>query len=174
MTNIDVCPSCDQPVTTPRSHAETVDVAAPPDVVYALVSDVTRTGEWSPICRACWWDDGAGPRPGAWFTGRNEADGVVWETHCEVVVADPGREFAFVVGPGWVRWTYTIEPAAGGSRLTESWQFTDLGLAMYHDRYGDGAHARLAMRTEQALTGIPASLEAIGQIAERDAGATRG
>ena len=32
-------------------------------------------GEWSPICRACWWDEGGGPQVGAWFTGRNETPG---------------------------------------------------------------------------------------------------
>ena len=23
-----------------------------------MVSDVTRMGEWSPVCKACWWDEG--------------------------------------------------------------------------------------------------------------------
>ena len=55
------------------SYAESVVVACPPDTLYDLVSDVTRMGEWSPICRSCWWDEGGGPRAGAWFTGRNEA-----------------------------------------------------------------------------------------------------
>jgi hypothetical protein len=42
VTDIDVCPSCDQPVTTPRTHAKTVDVAAPPEVVKALQLDPTN------------------------------------------------------------------------------------------------------------------------------------
>jgi Polyketide cyclase / dehydrase and lipid transport len=46
-----------------------ISVAVSSDELYALVSDVTRMGEWSPVCRACWWDDGAGPQVGAWFTG---------------------------------------------------------------------------------------------------------
>jgi ribosome-associated toxin RatA of RatAB toxin-antitoxin module len=28
-------------------------LAVTPDELYALVSDITRMGEWSPICRAC-------------------------------------------------------------------------------------------------------------------------
>ena len=47
-------------------------------------------GEWSPICRACWWDEGAGPEAGAWFTGRNETPERTWETRCQVVAADAG------------------------------------------------------------------------------------
>jgi ribosome-associated toxin RatA of RatAB toxin-antitoxin module len=84
-------------------YSESIFVARPPEVLYDMVSDVTRTGEWSPICRACWWDDGDGPRVSARFTGRNETAERTWETRSEVVAADPGREFAFVVGAGWVR-----------------------------------------------------------------------
>ncbi len=53
-------------------YAESVCVARSPESLYDMVSDVTRMGEWSPICRACWWDDGDGPWPGGWFTGRNQ------------------------------------------------------------------------------------------------------
>ena len=52
------------------------------------MSDVTRICEWSPICRACWWDEGARPEAGAWFTGRNETPERTWETRCRVVAAD--------------------------------------------------------------------------------------
>ena len=58
-------------------YTESAVVACPPDTLYNMVSDVTRMGEWSPICRACWWDEGQGPRAGAWFTGRNEVPGRV-------------------------------------------------------------------------------------------------
>ena len=89
------------------SYAESIIVGCPPDTVYDMVSDMTRMGEWSPICRACWWDEGGGPRAGAWFTGRNEVPGRVWETRSQVVTAEPGREFTFEVNNGWVRWSYT-------------------------------------------------------------------
>jgi hypothetical protein len=42
------------------SYAESIIVAGPPDTVCDMVSDVTRMGEWSPICRACWWDEEGG------------------------------------------------------------------------------------------------------------------
>jgi len=80
------------------SYSESIIIARSADALYDLVSDVTRMGEWSPVCKACWWDDGAGARAGAWFTGRNEASGRTWETRSEVVTAARGREFAFVVG----------------------------------------------------------------------------
>jgi hypothetical protein len=47
-------------------------IEAPREVVYDLVTDVTRMGEWSPECVACEWVDGAtGPAVGARFRGRN-------------------------------------------------------------------------------------------------------
>src|ERR1019366_10286039 len=92
------------------NYSESIVIARPADVLYDMVSDVTRMGEWSPICKACWWDAGGGPRVGAWFTGRNETSERIWETRCEVVLAERGREFAFVVGGSWVRWGYTFTP----------------------------------------------------------------
>lgn len=141
-------------------------VERPPEALYDLISDVTRMGEWSPTCRACWWDEGSGPRPGGRFTGRNETPERTWETRSEVVVAERGREFAFVVGDGWVRWGYTFTPADGGTILTESWEFLPAGLAGFHERYGDDAEAQIADRTEAARTGIPVTLAALKRTAE--------
>src|SRR5271169_5431697 len=54
-----------------------VVVRSTPVALYDMVADVPNIGHWSPVCRACWWDDGAGPAVGSWFTGRNERDGRV-------------------------------------------------------------------------------------------------
>ncbi|MDP9435880.1 MAG: SRPBCC family protein [Actinomycetota bacterium] len=147
-------------------HAETVFVAREAEDLYDMVADVTRTGEWSPVCRACWWDEGAGPTPGSWFTGRNETPERVWETRSQVVAADRGREFAFVVGEHWVRWGYSFEPVDGGTLLTESWEFLPAGLARFEERFGDDAAAQIADRTRAAHEGIPATLAAIKAAAE--------
>lgn len=148
------------------SYAESVFVARPPEALYDMIADVTRMGEWSPICTACWWDEGDGPRAGAWFTGRNEADGRIWETRSQVRTAERGREFTFAVGGSRVRWSYTFAPEEGGTRLTESWEFLPDGIALFHERYGDAAEQQIVHRTEQARTGIPATLAAIKKAAE--------
>jgi hypothetical protein len=149
-----------------RQYSESVFVGRTPDVLYDMVSDVTRMGEWSPICRACWWDDGAGPAAGAWFTGRNETPDRTWETRSQVVAAERGREFAFLVAGGLVRWGYTFASAEGGTTLTESWQFLPAGVARFHERYGDDAEAEMEERTEAAHRGIPLTLAAIKHAAE--------
>jgi hypothetical protein len=146
--------------------SSSIDIRIQPDHLYALVSDVTRMGDWSPICRACWWDEGEGPRVGAWFTGRNETPERTWETRSQVVAAEPGREFAWEVNNGWVRWGFRLEPVAGGTRLTESWVFLPRGLAGFRERFGDDADAQIAARTEAAHRGIPETLAAIKRTAE--------
>ena len=151
---------------TELTRSDSVFVAVSPDELYALVSDVTRTGEWSPVCKACWWDEGDGPRVGAWFTGRNETPERTWETRSQVVAADPGREFAWEVNQGWVHWGYSLQPEEGGTRLTESWEFLPEGLAGFRERYADAADAEIEKRSEAARTGIPATLAAIKKSAE--------
>ncbi|WP_111765592.1 SRPBCC family protein [Nakamurella deserti] len=153
--------------TDDRSHHESVTVQMPADTLYDLVSDVTRTGEWSPVCTACWWDDGAeAGTVGAWFTGRNQVPDRTWETRSLVVAAERGREFAWVVGGDLVRWSFTLTPAGTGTTLTETWDFLPAGIARFHDRYGDEADAQILDRTEQAFAGIPTTLAAIKRIAE--------
>jgi Polyketide cyclase / dehydrase and lipid transport len=147
-------------------YSESIVVACAPESLYDMVADVTRMGEWSPVCKACWWDDGAGPWSGAWFTGRNELPERTWETRSEVAVAARGREFSFVVGGSWVRWSYTFEPVAGGTRVTESWEFLPDGISRFRDRFGDAADSQIADRIDAAHEGIPVTLAAIKNAAE--------
>jgi len=148
------------------THTDSAVIAATPQQLYDLVSDVTRTGEWSPICRECWWDEGDGPRVGAWFTGRNEVPGRTWETRSRVVAADPGERFAFVVGGTFVSWAFTFAAVDGGTEVTESWEFLPAGLDRFAELYGDDAPAQIEDRTRAARAGIPATLAAIAGIVE--------
>ncbi|KUI33907.1 polyketide cyclase [Mycobacterium sp. IS-1496] len=145
--------------------SDSVFVARHPDAVYALVSDVTRMGEWSPVCRACWWDDpDTGPVAGAWFTGRNATPDREWETRSQVTVAD-GREFVWEVNGGWVRWGFTVAPEEDGTRLTEHWRLLPRGVDGFRERYGADADAQIAERTAAAHSGIPETLAAIKRTA---------
>ncbi len=147
-------------------HSDSIVIARSPEELYDMVSDVTRMGEWSPVCKACWWDEGASPRVGAWFTGRNELPDSSWEMRSEIVAADRGREFAFIVGGSYTRWGYTFTPVAGGTSVTESWEFLPGGAAMFEERFGSDAQAQAANRAELARSGIPATLAALKETAE--------
>jgi len=102
----------------------TIDIAASPERVYALASDITRYGEWSPENKGGKWLDGVtGPVAGARFKGKNKRR-LPWSTKCTVLAADPGKEFSFGVGKkSDTVWRYAIEPnESGGSTVTESYK----------------------------------------------------
>ncbi len=104
----------------------TIDVAAPPERVWTLVSDITRMGEWSPICHRCeWLGDADRPEVGARFVGHNRLNGARWSRECVVTGAEVGREFAFTTyfrGAESTRWRYRFEPTADGTRVVESYE----------------------------------------------------
>ncbi len=133
--------------TTRRAE---LHVGAAPETLYDLVSDVSRMGEWSPECVAGEWLDGAtGPEVGARFRGKNKNGMARWSTKPRVVVADRGKEFAFVVsflGREMTKWTYRFEPAAGGTDVVESFEIITT-LPFYirlTDRYLIGVKDRAA------------------------------
>ena len=148
------------------SYSESIVVARSPEDLYDMVSDVTRMGEWSPVCKACWWDDGDRASVGAMFTGRNETPEQTWETRSQVVVADRGREFAFAVQPSGTRWGYTFDAVGDGTRITESWEFPPSAFEFFQQRFGDDTDAQVADRQQAARRGIPATLTAIKEAAE--------
>lgn len=153
--------------TNIRRHRQSVTVEASAEALYDLVSDITRTGEWSPVCTTCWWDDEAeAGKVGAWFTGRNEIPHRTWETRSQVQVAERGREFSWVVGGTLVRWGFSFAPADNGTVLSEYWEFLPGGIAFFEEKFGDQADVQITDRTEQALDGIPKTLNAIKILAE--------
>lgn len=99
-------------------------INASPERIWALISDITATGQWSPENTGGVWLDGAtGPAAGVRFKGNNRRGKVKWSTTCEVTAAEPGREFAFVTGTAakpQTIWRYLLEPDDGGTRVTES------------------------------------------------------
>jgi Polyketide cyclase / dehydrase and lipid transport. len=104
-------------------------VDAAPGRVYDLVSDVSAIGRWSPNATDVTFDQGAGPRAGAWFGGRNRKDGREWTTRSQIVRADPGDTFTFVVGgieDGIVRWSWTFRSRGRGTVVEQSWQLLRL------------------------------------------------
>ena len=101
------------------------EIAAPAEQVWAMVSDVTRMGEWSPENEGAVWLGGAtGPQAGVKFRGANRIGKRKWKTAATVTEVDPGRHFSFRVTLGPIPvadWDYTVESTATGCRLTETW-----------------------------------------------------
>jgi uncharacterized protein YndB with AHSA1/START domain len=100
-----------------------IEIAASPEQVYELVSDVVGVPRWAVEVNRCVWKGGAtGPAVGAKFRGRNKNSWRSWSTTSKVTAAEPGRRFAFqvyAVGVPTAQWEYEIEPTEGGCRVTE-------------------------------------------------------
>jgi hypothetical protein len=97
-------------------------IGTTPELLYALVSDIRRTPEWSPEVVSCRWVGAAdGPVPGARFSARNKKRWLTWSNRPVVETADRGREFAFTrtePGGGTIRWFFRLEPDAEGTMAT--------------------------------------------------------
>jgi uncharacterized protein YndB with AHSA1/START domain len=116
-----------------RQDREAAVVAASPQCVYDLVADMPRMGEWSPECQRVEWTDGAvAPAEGARFLGHNRGGpgGLMrWSRRGRVLVADAGREFAFVTEEGGKEstiWRYRLDQTDGGTRVTESYEIRSI------------------------------------------------
>ena len=119
---------------TGRSTAEattyaggaTVDVDAPPQVVWSLVSDLERMSEWSPEVYAIDWLDGATrAAKGATFVGRNRIGMIRWGMRVRILEFEPSRRLMFATqehNADQTRWSFDIEPTGDGSRVTERFE----------------------------------------------------
>jgi hypothetical protein len=109
-----------------------IEIDVSPDDAYAFVSDITRMGEWSPECVGVEWMEGhVGPAVGAQFNGHNKRGDNAWTTPNTVIAADPGREFAWVVGTPEFRvteWRFRFEPSGSGTKVTESFELGDVDI----------------------------------------------
>ena len=144
----------------------TVHMAAAPEVVWDLVSDVTRIGEFSPETFEAQWLRGAtGPATGAYFKGHVKRNGVgpVYWTLCRVTECVPQQDFGFVVvmnDRDLNHWRYQLREVDGGTEVTESFELRSIGfLKLYWAILG-----RLRGRTNER--GMRQTLERIKAVAE--------
>jgi uncharacterized protein YndB with AHSA1/START domain len=101
-------------------------IDAPPDRVWQVISDVTRTGEWSPVCHRCEWvGESADHQVGARFRGYNREGPIRWSRECVVTAAEPGRAFGFttlVDGRESTHWLYELTEEGPGTLVRESYE----------------------------------------------------
>jgi hypothetical protein len=110
----------------------TVHIDAEPRVVWDLISDITKMGDYSPeVFEAEWLDGATGPEVGARYRGhvkRNEVGPTYWTT-CKVTECVPGEvfEFAVIMRERPVNtWRYEFVAAeGGGTDVNESFRMPD-------------------------------------------------
>lgn len=148
--------------------SDSVTIAASPAQVFAVISDITRTGEWSAQCDYAAWDSDA-RSVGATFTGHNRTVEREWTTVSEIVATEPGVEFSWRVTPGHTLWGYHLEPVHrrdDATVLTEYTAFTSEGEEYFQQKYGDDAAVQEARRKDAAIYGITETLQNIKALFE--------
>jgi uncharacterized protein YndB with AHSA1/START domain len=158
----------------PTAAAE-VYIEAPPERVWAMVSDIFLMTELSSELRQVAWLDGGaeGPAAGRQFTGRSAHPAMgEWETVSTVTECDKPRRFAWAVGdpdhPG-ATWRFTLKPEGEGTRLEQWYQMGPArsGLNIAIDAMPDKEAKIVFVRLREHEAAMRHNLKTIKDSAER-------
>ena len=101
----------------------TKTLAAAPEVVWAVVGDVTRMPEWSAELESVDVVEGDGRTSGSRFRGNNRSGQRSWSMTCVIDVFDENRSLEFhtenAKGETRTRWWYRLAPSGEGTTITE-------------------------------------------------------
>ena len=133
--------------TAHRFHAS-VEIDAPPERVWSVISDVERWHEWTPSVRRITRMGGGEFVPGSRILIRQPKFPPAMWTLVEVL---PGRSFTWVSGAPFMKvvGAHSVEPTASGSRATLSLRY-------------EGALGRWFARRTQGITERYIGFEAAG------------
>ena len=144
----------------------TRDIAASPEAVWALVTDLERMGEWSPENQGGNWVAPATEAAvGAVFKGSNSNDKLTWTTKVKVLEFDSPHRFSFRLLAGRLGscdWVYALEPSELGCLVTESWVDQRTPLLTWTGKIYTGIRDRGKHNRDSML----ATLEAIATAVE--------
>ncbi|HEX2895847.1 MAG TPA: SRPBCC family protein [Marmoricola sp.] len=107
------------PLTDVAPIEATIEIAAPPATVWALVSDLRNMSQWSPQTMKSFLrgENGLGAR----FFNINRLGLLVWPTQSKVVRYQEGREIAWRVKENYTVWSLRLEPTSdGGTRVVQT------------------------------------------------------
>lgn len=152
-------------MTADRELRADVTIDAPPERVWAAITDLKELAKDSPELVAMWPLKRGGLREKQWYLGINRRKGIVWPTRNVVVTVDPGRTLVWDTKTSGSRWIYELAPEGDGTRLTQRRpvpeRLTVLGKVFASGFLGGGEeHAdelEEGMRT--TLAGIKATVE---------------
>jgi Polyketide cyclase / dehydrase and lipid transport len=106
-----------------------IDIDAPPQVVFTLITDIHQMARFSPELVSCRWLDGADRAAlGARFEAVNQVPGHrPWKNRPVVTVYEPHQRFAISrteLFAGTLVWAYDLDSDGNKTVLTESYQVT--------------------------------------------------
>ena len=141
-----------------------IDIDAPVDKVWNLISDFRRMPEWSPQCRMM---KPFGPvQPGTRTLNLNRRKMLFWPTTCTITEVVPQRKLAFRVNTNGTVWSYELEPTASGTRVVES-RHAEQGVTAVSAFLQDKVMGGIDDFERELIDGMNASLTRIKAAAER-------
>lgn len=149
-----------------------LDIPAPVERVWDVVTDVTVMPRFSTELRHVEWDEGfTRAELGARFLGNNRHVAIgEWTTRSEVVEFEPCRVFGWAVGdpanPA-ATWSFELSPTLEGTRLSYTARIGPgrSGVTWLISREPDRAEEIIANRLEVFRVGMTATLEGIRALA---------
>jgi hypothetical protein len=164
----------DAPITLadePGTSAEVV-IAAPPERVWELVTDIELPARFSDEFLGASWVGGEGPAVGASFVGRSMHPAMgEWEAESFVEYYEEGRRFGWATvslsNPG-SRWCFELEPVEGGTRLRYSMSIGPgpSGLSIAIEARPDKEPRILERRLTEHHANMVRTLQGIAELAE--------
>ncbi len=141
----------------------TIDIAAPPATVWALVSDLRNMARWSPQVVKTFVKTPV--REGSTMFNINRRKLLVWPTQAKVVRLVPEQEIAFRVKENFTVWSYQLEATPAGTRVTARREapqgISDLSVGLTKRALGgvDAFTTELQTGMQQTLAKIKADAE---------------
>ena len=149
-----------------------IEIAASQEVVWGLVSDITRYGEWSPETYRAEWVSGTGA-VGNRFRGYNRSEELAksWWSECEVTAWTPPDVFAFETrrvdfgdGPHDLAvstaWRYEITQTEDPGTISVELSYVNPGFTDPESAVSkNGRYETLGTGAEQTLRNIKATLD---------------
>lgn len=156
--------SNDVATSAATSGSASVRISAPPEAVFAALTDLDVLPTFSPENQRCELLDGATELSvGATFRGHNRAGDDEWHADCVVTVFEPSRSFAYEVPPGFeltTTWRYDIEPDGDGCVVTESFDAPMLARPDVYPGRIEGRRDNLEKGCRITMAKLKAALEA--------------
>ncbi|OMC40744.1 polyketide cyclase [Mycobacterium sp. GA-1841] len=140
-----------------------IDIDAPVDKVWGLISDLRLMPQWSPQCRLM---KPLGPvRPGTRTLNLNRRKFLFWPTTSRLTEVIDKQKLAFLVEANNTVWSYELEPTATGTRVTET-RHAENGTTAISNALVNALMGGVPSFEDELVDGMNASLARIKAAAE--------